>query len=230
MLAGVAAVVNPGQRIDHGHHQTVAHVRAQAIGIALAAHLAADPRDQLVHVEGHFDIVRRAQVETLGGGLHIALVDDQDDRRGPRFGTRAQRRDEPQAVTTFHQVLVHDEDIRNLQPREIHRLAFGSGGDDRNAEPRAQAFGPVAALPDRWRREKDRAAGFEVDLLLAHVIGEAKLARGEVAQAQFVEHHLHAHEIAHAREEREIVEGFRQEIIRARLEAANPLLPACRVR
>jgi hypothetical protein len=122
VLRGVAAVVDAGQRVDHRHLEPVAHVRAQPVGVALASELGADAGDQFVHVERRLDVVRRAEVEPLGGGLHVAVADDEDDRRLAGFRPRPQRRDEAEAVAALDESLVHDEEVGQLETGEVERL------------------------------------------------------------------------------------------------------------
>jgi hypothetical protein len=82
----------------------------------------------------------------------------------------------------------------------------------------------VGAALHAGRREHHRAGGLAVHLVLGDEVGEAELAGGQVAQAQLVEHHLHAHEVAHPGEEREVVEGLGQKVVSAGLEPAHPFL------
>ena len=92
------------------------------------------------------------------------------------------------------------------------------------AQPVAQLRRPGRALRVARRRQQDRPAGSSVDLRLGDEVGEPELARGHVAQPQLVEHHLHPHQVAHAGEEREVVERLRQEVVGPGLQPADPLL------
>ena len=93
----VAPVVQARQRVRHRHLQRGLHDLAQAVGVALAAELAAHARHQFVAVDGAHEIVVHAEVEPAhDAGAILAFRQQQDGQvagalQRPELAAHAQR-------------------------------------------------------------------------------------------------------------------------------------------
>ena len=89
MTCHVAPVVQRGERIEDRHFDGFLEPGAQMIGVALALHLRAHAREQLVGVHRADDIVVDPHVETPQQTRVVAWLDDHHDRQMPRAIERA---------------------------------------------------------------------------------------------------------------------------------------------
>ena len=98
MAVEIAAVVQPGQAVGHRHFDGLGDAGAQLVVVALAAHLGAQPRRQLLLVDRPHQIVVDAEFEAADDARLLALLRQQDDRQEAGAVERAQLRAKPQRI------------------------------------------------------------------------------------------------------------------------------------
>ena len=90
------------------------------VRVALALHLRAHARQQLVLIDGAHDVVVDAHVETAQQPRLVARLDQHDDRQMPGTVGRSRLRAQPQAVGAGQRE-ADDEDIEVFFGERGHR-------------------------------------------------------------------------------------------------------------
>ena len=81
MARHIAAIVQPGERVENGHLDALLEPYPQMVEIALALELGAHPRQQLVRVDRAHHVVVDPHVQTLEQRRIVARLDDDQERQ-----------------------------------------------------------------------------------------------------------------------------------------------------
>jgi hypothetical protein len=218
MAVEIAAVVQAGQPVGDGHGDGFGDVGAQAVIVALAPHLGAQPGDQFLTVEGPHDIVVDAEFEGAGDALLLVAAGDQDDGHEPGTVERAQLRAQPQRVVAGK--AGRHQDTIEIALRDLETGGLRVGLDDRGHVGRQQPGNGCRRIGVVVDQKHARAL-----LVARHDIGKQRLdadrARRRRAQAQFVGQHFEPHQALDPGQKLEVVDRLGQKIVGAGLQTAN---------
>ena len=132
----IAAVVEAGEPVREGKRQALLIILLQPVLQALAAHLRAHARHDLVAVQRPQQIVGGAEVEPFGDARQLLGIGDQQDRHEPAHLLRAQLADDAQRIDLAGRV----EDDEIDRPVALRRQILGRAGRGPARSPRATAY------------------------------------------------------------------------------------------
>ena len=215
----IAPVVEPGQRIRHRHLDGGPNARAQLVGIAIAADLRRYPGQQFLLVDRPDEVVVHPHVEGPEQPLVVVRIDDDEDRRLPGLLHRLQLRADAQRIEAFH-VKVDDDEFEHRAGLSAGLQRQGRIGGDAHLMLARQgtldAFGHRHPVVDH-----QHMAGLAVggNLIVDHQ--PQGIATG--AGSEFVGQHLQPHQAFDPAEQRDVVDGLREEIIGPGFKPPHPV-------
>ena len=215
---GVAAIVEPGERVEHGEAEAGVDAVAQRVDLEF-------PRDQRRKPVGDFHCIERPLGHRVGadierGGHHgrVARAVVDDDHRVPGRRARPQFAEQHQPVTGMGEIGADDEGIGCVAGRPAVERAVAVDDQDLTVEPFEQVAAPVEAGLGIGRDHRDPRCGLQP----VRDVGKPHFLRGVLAAGEFLVGHPRAQQVTHQGEQGDLVEGLGKIIIGAGRQGLQP--------
>ena len=224
----IAAVVKPGQRVDHSGPQPIPHRGAQSVGLILAAQLGVQAQRHLTRVGARSDQVIGTEVQRHDSGGVLFRLHQNADGRMACAGTAAQFGHQLQTADIVIETSCDQEHIRCHSAAGFSAARFRNGGDRQRLLPvqnhhvgRQMWFQPASPGHCFFPRCGNQRHG-TLPFKTGSRFGKSQFTPGGVAQLQLILGFARPEQAANPRGQHHFVMRLGHEFIGTGFQCAHP--------